>query len=663
MSALSGAGSELVGDTETSFPLVCPQGWVVDDLAVERLRWQLAHAPKHVGAAVAPSGDLRSGASYRTHAHHLSLQPMAAVVETSRTAVAGAAVVRPGVGARRDDGGVDIETGTILIDHGTHAHDPERPLPSLRPASALGRSPFPWRPSVVFVALSPSQPDLIRWLGGLVNELLGHDVEARLAVAEPVADQIGGVNLTRPCLASAASLLALGPDVIAPIDDAALSAVAEWTGGDADRVLMQDRGAAGVELGASPRPLGAARWAGRFGTDVTAADLAAAVRRLCGLPRRLRPDPDEPPSALPPPVRRTRRPVAVRRTVALVSGRLDESARRRQSGFADAFRHSGEHVRILTDSNTDETAACESVDLLVVHSSATADHLEAVLEQRRASRKRSVIDLSGPTAFLEAGTETEGRLTARTDGWVETAQMAMTPSHAIASILDHRGVDHQRVPTLYGAGWGQAPPIEPLGVAGDGQARHVIGWDVGAAGAATSDALEVVADALGALLDDRADLSVEITGDPTRVPDAVFDHPQISVLPDRLVGPDALSRWLVQLWTPDHDQIELEGDLWAPVRAGRVGVPTVMDERVGKQLATAEADLLVPALATDGEWRRRIEAVADDPRLGRFLREVTMERTRTEFGPTACFRVLRRAVAWTFADPSGQHEPPGRGSP
>jgi hypothetical protein len=84
-----------------------------------------------------------------------------------------------------------------------------------------GRPPFPWRPVVVVLG-TEDDLDLADHARGLVNGMIRHDVEARLAVAA-VPD---GLHLSGPCRPTLATLRALQPDVIVTLDPGA-RAVAE----------------------------------------------------------------------------------------------------------------------------------------------------------------------------------------------------------------------------------------------------------------------------------------------------------------------------------------------------------------------------------------------------------------------------------------------------
>ena len=91
--------------------LAIPDGWVIDELAQDRLARQLTRAPDHIQGVAAETSALPSGASYRVHAERLCLRPLSAAVETSVSAVHGAVLLRPGVAFEGRDGVVPAERG------------------------------------------------------------------------------------------------------------------------------------------------------------------------------------------------------------------------------------------------------------------------------------------------------------------------------------------------------------------------------------------------------------------------------------------------------------------------------------------------------------------------------------------------------------------------
>jgi hypothetical protein len=265
--------------TDAQATLAVAEGWVVDDLAHQRLSRQLAGAPDDVAGVAATTGELPPGSSYRVHAERMALQPMSAVAPTSPP-VPGAVLLRAGLTYELCDRAVDATRGVLLVDHGAHAHDPWRAVGPLQVASELGRPPFTWRPLVVLLACDPD-PDVAEWGRSCTNALMRRDIESRLALP----DEIAGLHLTRPCVASEESLHALAPDVVIALDPVALRCAPAWCRNHRSTVLIEltiDVAARSElvswRLGEAPGRLRA-----RIGRqDVP--NLPALIRRLCAGP-------------------------------------------------------------------------------------------------------------------------------------------------------------------------------------------------------------------------------------------------------------------------------------------------------------------------------------------------------------------------------------------
>jgi hypothetical protein len=276
------ASDHCATDSETTLALA--EGWVIDDLARQRLSRQLAGAPDGVTGVAAATGELPPGSSFRVHAERMALQPMSALAHTS-SPVSGAVLLRGGITYELRDRAVDVTTGVLLLDPGAHAHDPWRPVGPLQTASDLGRPPFPWRPLVVLLTCDPD-PDIAEWARTCVNALIRRDIEARLALP----DEIAGLHLTRPCLANEASLHALAPDVVIALDPVALECAQDWCHNDRSTVLIE------LTIDVAPRSelvswrLGEEQ--GRLRARIGRQDvptLPALIRRLCAGPQPMPP--------------------------------------------------------------------------------------------------------------------------------------------------------------------------------------------------------------------------------------------------------------------------------------------------------------------------------------------------------------------------------------
>jgi hypothetical protein len=214
--------------------LVVPAGLLVDDSTRDRLARQLERAPDMITGVAAALGPLPAGSSYRVHAEWKSLEPLdAAAVATSNT-VTGAVLLRDGVEYRVDGRSVEVSRGPLLLDPGTHVHDPRAPVGAPSAAQPHGQSPFPRRPLVVFLSSAADAP-LAEWARAVVNRLVPRDIEGRLAL--PVVAE--GLHLTGPVAPSEASIRALAPDAIVALDAAAVQHAHDWCGESRSMVVIE----------------------------------------------------------------------------------------------------------------------------------------------------------------------------------------------------------------------------------------------------------------------------------------------------------------------------------------------------------------------------------------------------------------------------------------
>lgn len=263
--------------------LVVPTGWVIDWIARDRLERALAHAPADVAGVAAWGGPLPPGSSYRTYAEWLALEDPLDRLSPAAGPIRGAVLVRAGVSTAVSATEVTAE-GRVMSVSGTHAHDPAAEIEELSPASAEGRSPFPVRPIVVFLACHGS-PEA--WVAPLVNGLVESDVEARIASARIP----GGPHLTRPCNASLESIRALRPDTVITLDDGAREVADEWCGSERSTTIVDvdpDADSVGTlvdwQIGRASGRLRA-----RIRPDADAPTVAALVSRLAAGPQPLPP--------------------------------------------------------------------------------------------------------------------------------------------------------------------------------------------------------------------------------------------------------------------------------------------------------------------------------------------------------------------------------------
>ena len=274
-------------DTAAGSTLLLPEGWCIDWISIDRLERALAAAPPTVAGVGAATGPLPPGGSYRTHAEWRALRP------GQRAAVdgpfAGAVLAREEVEHEVDGRQVHV-AGRVAVDRGAHVHDPLADPGPLDVAHAEGRSPFPVRPVVVFLAVEGGGPET-GWARRLVNDLLAEDVEARLAVAE-VGE--GAAHLTRPCRPDPASIAALRPPVVVALDAGAAAVASPWCGRDRRTVVVEVDPDLGEEPALVDWRVGRAsgRLRARIGASVGPATFAALVNRLCSGPHPVAPAPE-----------------------------------------------------------------------------------------------------------------------------------------------------------------------------------------------------------------------------------------------------------------------------------------------------------------------------------------------------------------------------------
>jgi hypothetical protein len=253
--------------------LAIPEGWSIDERVRARLERQLARAGSECSAVVAPLVEPPPGSSHRVCADRRLVAPDADVQAADDRSVHGAALVRAGVPFHVGDDVVEIERGEILVDAGTMAHDPWRPVDGRRDASPLGR-PLDPRPVVLFLSFA-ADPYAADWVRATVNALAGHDVEGRIAVPEPT----GGLHLTSPCAPTEASVGALAPEVVVALDDDAATASWSWLGRRAGRVRLTPDTTG--EVSVVTRRRGLRRWReADIGRGIAPATLADLVRDL-----------------------------------------------------------------------------------------------------------------------------------------------------------------------------------------------------------------------------------------------------------------------------------------------------------------------------------------------------------------------------------------------
>jgi hypothetical protein len=628
--------------------LAIPEGWVIDELARERLARHLTHAPAHIRGVVAETGALPSGASYRVHAERLCLRPFSAATDTSGRAVQGAVLLRPGVGFETRGSVVEVAQGPLLVDSGAHVHDPWRAIDPIKPASTLGRPPFPRRPVVVFLACEPDV-EALDWARALVNNLVRRDVEGRLAMLD-IAE---GLHLTQPCLPTEESIRALGPDVIVALDQAALDKVPVWCGTDRSLVAMEFTPdvATTAELVSWRLEEAHGRLRARIGRRIDAPSLASLVNRLCSGPHPFPPTDAATPAATVATVRAilTRTPAripepATRRSVMAMTGGDDSAGHHLLDGLVDHLVGAGHAAQLCSVGRADPSAV-RAADVVVIDAASKEDDVHALIETRRLAGQPTVAYFEPPDVLTNRSPD-DAQLAVAPPRRAISCGSATTGSPAVYSLLRTLGLRAHLLPPLLTRAY--AAELRSARGTRNRFADPVVGWHVGSAGTPIPAYAEAVAEAVLEALAERRHLKVEAIGEPSHIPAQCLAHPRVSVLSAR-PGAEALSRWTVQLWSPPvlHDAV---ADETQPlVEASAVGVPTVLGKPIQAALREHPSPgLLVEHLDRTGDWIAPLRSLlGDEMRWSTESREA-MRSFDAMHGPAGSDVAVNRFLGWAM---------------
>ncbi len=271
----------------TGSNLVIADGWYVDEVSRVRLEWQLERSGPDVVAIAAVPAELPPGSSRRVVAERQALLPASVLAPADGSTVRAALAPTQQLNGRSSEiGSTSRGQWSLLtaVRRCTTAPTGDR---ALLAASPLGRPPFPYRPVTLLLGME-EDPRLAEWARELVNDLLAHETEGRIAVPRPAR----GLNLTRPCTPTEESVRNLAPDVLVALDPRALESGSRWLGADRSALVIElapvaARPTSSWSPGGSARLR--ARLRARIGTDIRAERLAALVRRLCAGPQPIPP--------------------------------------------------------------------------------------------------------------------------------------------------------------------------------------------------------------------------------------------------------------------------------------------------------------------------------------------------------------------------------------
>jgi hypothetical protein len=636
-----------MSDSGAAARLVVPEGLLVDETVRERLERQLAVAPAAVAGIAAEIADLAPGAGYRVHVEWAALDaPWSAAAAGSRAAksspVRGAVLLRPHIGFEIRDGRVEVTEGSVLVDPGAHAHDPHRNFGPLLAASERGKPPFPRRPVVVFLGGEPARDG--DWLRRLVNRLVRHDVEARIARPEVAA----GVHLTRPCSPSEASIRALSPDVVVTLDGAAAANVDAWLEGDRSTVVV------GFDP-ALPEPMELVSWqigraAGRLrariGPWVDVVAFASLIGRLCAGPHPV--PPSDRPQLLEArtPVRErwadgsAAAPTSTTAGCVVVTGATGAPAAARVAGLVDNLEAAGVPVEVTGAASA---ASVPGAGIVLLAGLAPTPELDAVIAERGRAGLATVVDL-GP-ADLEPAGAADGapRLSAAAAALADSCGLVVSPAGVLHALAPGAGRRALMMPTLLTRS--RAAALRDARFTPEPGALLVIGWKIGAAGDPACAYTEAVARGIALTLEDRRN-RVELVGDPDDVPAVLRGLDRVSVVADT-ADPETPAHWAVHVWTPALAGAEIVDDALAFEEASCAGVASVLPAAAaGGVDGFISPFVLVEQVESAEKWANALHHVLDDPIVREKRREEAQRRADAVDSAAASKAVVSRFAGW-----------------
>jgi hypothetical protein len=578
--------------------LVSLEGWVVDDLARARLGRLLARAPVDIAGIAPIQGPIPAGSSYRVHAEHLAGRAVAA--ERSEGAVHPALLMRPGFEHRRQEDGF-VADGPVLVDHGSHAFNPWAETGALEPADPAGRSPFARRPTVVLLqGRSNPEEDLADWARRIVNGLMRHDVEARLAMF----DVSPGLHLTRPCAPVEESIHALRPDVVIALDDAAAEVAPVW--------CRQSRSTVLVELALDPTvTIELVSWRigddhdrlrARIGQAVDVGPLARLVNRLCAGPQPAPPPRDE---AAGPNVVRIRPSSPSERSLVVVSraASAEDSRLHALCGYA-----AGAGLRVdVVDPN--EARAAIDADVVMVGAEVDATAVVELADERRRRGQSTVADVT--TIPVDVTTRQK----------LEACRYATVPSQSMRVAAELRDAHTQLVPDLLAPS--ELVRLEAARVVDPETEPTVIGVLAEPGSRPEVDALRA---ALATIRADRPQLSIEWTTGDGRP------------------GFDVMSGWRALVWLGSLERATTIGRPRPLVEASLLGVPTVFARAHAPEVVdpVLSRHAIGEAQASD-DWLTSLRGLFDPATPSR--RRVA-GRADALYGRKASASLCRRVIGW-----------------
>lgn len=608
--------------------LAVPRSLHVTDATRGRMATVLAAAPPGTLGVVAPATPLVPGASVVSAGEWGLLEPVG-TAEHREPEVAGAVLLRPGVGHEiladrvRIDPAALVPGATLRIDPGSVASS--APSRVAADARADGRPPFRWRPVVLLLA-GAGDARTAEAAGRLVDALIPLDVEARLAVADPVP----ALTRTQPCRPTETSVRALAPDVIVALDDLALDLADRWSPTRATSVVvwspeLGDR----IELIAWTVGVAQGRRRARIGPDADPANVAELIARLAAAPQ----------------------PVAPRSP--------GDGTAAGAPATTPAATPSSAPVRIRTRAGDEPATGTAAFRVVAAPGGPSpllaglADHLDATGHEVRRDDAGATPRATGAITLADWPTEPDDDIVfvvpdgrALDDGAIRAGRPVVVGDHRSAARARALGARPIVVPTL-------VPRADAVALmtAADHRVRPpeaTIGWVVGPTDGVPDDPHRW-SGAVRATLDAAPDLRIDLVGtEPGHLDlDALGLAPAVTLRP--APDPSRLAAWTAQVWMPPEGVATRTGDTSVLARASLAGVPTVLapSDR-GPAGGLALSALTVDDPSDPRAWADVVVGLLDDDERARHA-TASRERAVALLGPDAARRTIERLLGWLDA--------------
>ncbi len=671
-----GAGRGATGvDDDPSVEVLVPPELALDELGRQRLIERLVASPSEVTAVAAPLEPLAPGSSTVVQAEWAAVdatgEPRSPRPSPDREITA-AVAVRTGVGRSLGARSVSVAEGVILVDPGTRTSDPFADAP-IETAGPQARPPFRRRPVALFLegAEPLADPQALR---DLVNGLVAHEVEARLATDRPIP----GPHATRICSPTESSWRALQPDIAVLGDPVAIERASAWCDQRGTVFVALDP-ALGSTIELVSWTIGQAqgRLRARIGPRVDPAELARLVNRLCAGPQ---PEPpvDRPGSPVAEPRRRSDLPAVPEAerdddlldhedefdpfdrdpeasTSPRTVRRLAVTERARSAapaaGRLDQLEAAG-HQLVTVDLRGEPTSGDGTdFDVLIVDPATDPDHLAAWLTHA-GSGPRAILDLTGVVS------EPSGSILEPPDpGDAATLALARATGAVLVDRADQatawrgRGVRALLAPVLVPRA--QADGLRAAAARRLDPPAPLVGWQLDPVidradaaahpmnetdGITEGQVRDAIVAALVQFLADQPEARVEIVG--TVSAPGLEDHPQVVIRsgpPDR----GQLAAWTAHLWSAGVPPVVARPGVF---EAAMAGVPTVTAARA----EGTDAELTITTPLDAAAWLTALDAVTDD-RARRRWSARAMARAETLRGPEASRIATERFLGWATA--------------